>query len=1149
MEKREDNNVIITKAFNAMHPMLAAFVAQSLEGAYRQSDWWSVVLEIFSRSNYNLPASGKYDELVDSLDIAACLKIIDIKWADVFRQKFGSKKYRSYVNELLDIRNGIAHQNGNPMKDDDMERALDTMARVCEVFDKESAEQIREILRDLRYRNAPMQTAVTEASTIEVASSAVTVNKAKAENYTSSASNRLPSWRKVMVPHPDVVSGRYKTAEFAVDLQQIADGKGAFEYRDPVMFFERTYITASMQKLLVQALKRVTGQDGDPVIQLKTAFGGGKTHTMLALYHMLRGQVATEKLPSLKPILEEAGLEQLPKVNVAVLVGTALDPTKPKRPTDISGITVKTLWGEIVYQLAKASGNNELYNLIKASDLKSISPGSSTLREIFDTCGPCLILIDELVAYARKIYAGKDLPAGTFGSLMTFVQELTEAVKASKNSLVVASLPESERELVDEGGREALRTIEHYFGRVESIWKPIGAQEGFEVVRRRLFSKCSDESAKEDICRSFAAMYSEQSEQFPLEAKEADYDKRLLDCYPIHPELFDILYNDWAALPNFQRTRGVLRFMAALIHKLSEDQDPSPMIMPGSVAFGDKTIGDEMVKYLPDGESWPSIIHAEVDGKSSIPYKVDKKDWRYENTKAAQKVACAIMLGSAPEVGSQGVRGLDKKRLYLGTVQPGQQMSAFNDVLNILREESSYLYCSGERYWYDVHPTLQKLARERGSKIDSADIQVEIALRLRKLHQEKPLEGLHICPESSAEINDSQNVRLVILGLSFTYNNYESVNKDKATVNSALFDFMDSLLKTRGSGNRFNQNMLIFLAPGNDNYPTLKAAVTSYLAWKDIKEDAELNLDKNQQKEADQRVKAYNNTVDSCLKETYHWLLVPSTKQGEKQTNISWQPYNLGSGELIAKVVRELKDKELVVTKWTPEFFREEVLELFAKNSDNDSQALIVKKAWGQLCTYCYMSRLANYDVLEDCLKRGVASGCFAVASKRDEKGHFEGLKFEEEIFGVSLDHLLVSAEKARQQRQAEIEAAAEKAKNEQLATNTYNTIASGYTSNCSATYSTSSSANFTKQIETEKREPLKTHFYVCLDHIDRNRCNTTIREILSNIVENLTDNKDCELNLSFSVEANVQNGISIENARAIEENCKVLGLNDYEFN
>lgn len=407
METKEDNNVVITKAFNIMHPMLAAFVAQSLEKVYGQSGWWSVVLESLSRSNYSLPATGEYAELVDSLDFAACLKIIDIKWADVFRQKFGSKRYRSYVNELLDTRNGIAHQNGNPMKDDDMERALDTMARVCEIFDDESAEKIREILRDMRYRNAPEQKNIPEAPAAEVESKVATVNKAEGEKDNTVTSNCLPSWRNVMVPHPDVVSGRYKTAEFAVDLQQIADGKGAFEYRDPVMFFERTYITESMKKLLVQALKRVTGQDGDPVIQLKTAFGGGKTHTMLALYHMLQGKVAAEKLPVLKPILEEVGLDQLPKVNIAVLVGTALNPADTKRPPDFSGITVKTLWGEMVYQLAKASGNSELYKKIKGSDQKSISPGSSTLCEIFDTCGPCLILIDELVAYARKIYKKK----------------------------------------------------------------------------------------------------------------------------------------------------------------------------------------------------------------------------------------------------------------------------------------------------------------------------------------------------------------------------------------------------------------------------------------------------------------------------------------------------------------------------------------------------------------------------------------------------------------------------------------------------------------------------------------------------------------------------------------------------------------------
>ena len=149
-----------------------------------------------------------------------------------------------------------------------------------------------------------------------------------------SSASGLPSWRDVIEPHPDVAQGRYKNAEFAADLAQVSRGEGSYEYRDPVEFFARTYVTEGMSGLLVQGLKRVTGKDGEPVIQLKTAFGGGKTHSMLALYHAMRGNVSVDKVPNLKPVLAAAGLSALPRANVAVLVGTALDPTKSKRPVN-----------------------------------------------------------------------------------------------------------------------------------------------------------------------------------------------------------------------------------------------------------------------------------------------------------------------------------------------------------------------------------------------------------------------------------------------------------------------------------------------------------------------------------------------------------------------------------------------------------------------------------------------------------------------------------------------------------------------------------------------------------------------------------------------------------------------------------------------
>ena len=460
----------------------------------------------------------------------------------------------------------------------------------------EAKEEIRALYRKVRYGSEEGTTGVQENTT--------SVDELKAKKKEKIAAvlkenvgENLPSWRDVMEPHPDVAEGRYRAAEFAADLSQVARGEGAYEYRDPVEFFNRTYVTEGMKKLLVQALERVTGHGGEPVIQLKTAFGGGKTHSMLALYHMLRGKTNIDMIPVVRPALEEAGLTELPKANIAVLVGTAIDPAKRKNPPTLPGYTVSTIWGEMAFQLVTSAGKPELYGkYIREADRKGTSPGSEALKNLFNECGPCLVLMDELVAYAKKLYGKDDLPAGTYDNFVTFIQEITEAARASENSLVVASIPQSDIEIGGTAGQKVLETIEHTFGRMEAIWKPVAANEGFEVVRRRLFLKCKDMEARERVCEAFSTMYQENADAFPLEAKEVDYKKRLISSYPIHPEVFDRLYEDWATLENFQRTRGVLRLMAAVIHALWMANDASAMIMPGSIPLDTSSVRDELLR-------------------------------------------------------------------------------------------------------------------------------------------------------------------------------------------------------------------------------------------------------------------------------------------------------------------------------------------------------------------------------------------------------------------------------------------------------------------------------------------------------------------------------------------------------------------------
>src|SRR5205823_3497620 len=365
------------------------------------------------------------------------------------------------------------------------------------------------------------------------------------------------------------------------------------------------------KRLLVGAVQRLAGQGGDPVVDLQTNFGGGKTHSMLALYHLFSGTAPSE-LAGIDSVLQDAGAKKLPTAKRVVLVGNKISPGNPVIKSD--GTVVRTLWGELAWQL----GGKKAFERIQADDERATSPGD-VLRELMNEYGPCLILIDEWVAYARQLHDTSDLPAGSFETQFTFAQALTESAKLAKQCMLVISLPTSDVaspqaqtedvEVGGERGRAALDRLRNVIGRVEASWRPASAEEGFEIVRRRLFEPLVEQGqfvARDTVVRAFFDLYRTQHQEFPPECRDSDYEKRLKAAYPIHPEVFDRLYTDWSTLVKFQRTRGVLRLMAAVIHSLWEKGDRNPLIQPANIPIDDPRVQFELTRYLSD--NWVPII-------------------------------------------------------------------------------------------------------------------------------------------------------------------------------------------------------------------------------------------------------------------------------------------------------------------------------------------------------------------------------------------------------------------------------------------------------------------------------------------------------------------------------------------------------------
>ena len=643
------NRERVGRAFEALAAGLGPFVDREMRSVHGEG--W---LESFVESGSRGGAPGSLQ------DPAFCLRVMVEAWDSAFRSRL-TRSDRNLVFELRDVRNRWAHNDA--FNTDDTYRALDSIERILVAVDATDGESVGRSKTEL----------------MRLCYEAETRKAGALASATTGAVVGLRPWREVIVPHDDVAQGRYGLAEFAADLHQVAVGSGGAEYADPVEFFRRTYLTEGLRELLGEATRRLTGTGGVPVVDLQTTFGGGKTHTLIALWHLCSGTALSELPQELQDLVRTVGVDSLPSVTRAALVGTRIAPGQVSVKPD--GTEVATLWGELAWQLAGKDG----YALVAEADRTGTSPGDA-LSDLFKACSPCLVLIDEWVAYARQLYATDErLKGGSFEAHVSFAQALTEAARSTDQALLVVSLPASvgtgpadtgsgggggpSVELGGPGGAEALRRLRSVIGRVESSWRPASAEEGFEIVRRRLFKPldASQLADRDATARAFAESYRSQAAEFPAGCREPTYERRLRAAYPIHPELFDRLYEDWSTLERFQRTRGVLRLMAQVVGALWRSGDQSPLILPATVPLDDAPVASELARNLED--SWKPVMDADVDGPGSLPAQLDATYPNLGRYGAARKVARAVFLGSAPTVHSPH-RGVEAPRVRLGCAAP-----------------------------------------------------------------------------------------------------------------------------------------------------------------------------------------------------------------------------------------------------------------------------------------------------------------------------------------------------------------------------------------------------------------------------------------------------------------------------------------------
>jgi predicted AAA+ superfamily ATPase len=1066
------------------------------------------------------------------------LQVITEEWR-AFKDQL-SRAEQSFASELRDSRNRWAH--GDAFSADDTYRALDTMERLLTAAD--AAEQAAEV-RKLRLDG---QRAAIEAETRRTVRSAAGVEGLG-----------LKPWREVVRPHQDVASGNFSASEFAADLYFVSQGEGSREYVDPVEFFRRTYLTEGLKDLLSRAARRIGGDvNASPVVNLQTNFGGGKTHSMLALWHLLSGRELAEYPQELQELLAGHDIGSLgPKAARVALVGNHI--AAGKGSVKPGGTQVRTLWGELAWQLGASRGGQigaaEAFGIVADADATRSNPGAS-LHQLIAAHAPCLILIDEWVAYARQLYGRDDLDGGSFDTQFTFAQTLTEVVKSVPGAMLVVSIPASSETPSDEererggsdievggrNGREALARLQQVIRRTADQWRPASHRESFEIVRRRLFED-PDAAARADIgvvARTFTEFYARHRGEFPSGVAEPGYEERVRAAYPIHPELFDRLYQDWSTLPRFQRTRGVLRLMSAVIYALWQAGDAAPLIMPGGVPLDSERVRSELTQYLED--DFKPVIDADIDGDAATPAGVDRDRPTLGQRKVTRRIARAIFLGSAATL-KAAHKGIEQPSIWLGVAVPGDTVGNFGSALHLLSDRATYLYSDADRYWYDTQATIGRVARDYADRLRERpeDVWAEITGRLSKheLGARGAFARVQIGSDDTGDIADDPAARLVV-----AHPRYHHSRGDEA---STAMMFAHRGLETRGSSQRVNRNMVVFLAADAKRMEELSEAVRDYLAWDNIAGRVEeLDLTAQQAAQARTRCETADKTVALRIADAYHWVLVPVQPQPDRP--VTWD------------VVRADGAKERLAERASDKLCQADLLRIVhgarSIRYDLDNRLasvwqhghIRVGELWGYYCRHPYLPRLRDRAVLDDGIL-GVANEltweaeAFAVATGYDEQaGRFTGLAVphSDTIGQVTDQTLLVRPDIALAQRDREITERAA------AATGTAGT-GTGMDTSDDGTSETPATSGAGVTPQPEPAGPKNTRFFGVAT-ISPDRYARDLTRLSQEIIQHLAAPDGVDLQIRVEISAHKQDGYPDDKVRNVTENARTLKFETYGF-
>lgn len=797
----------------------------------------------------------------------------------------------------------------------------------------------------------------------------------------------LPNWRQGARPHQDIRDNQVSEALFAVNLSRAIAHEGADEYRDPKLFFERTHLTRTLKSLVWDVLQTLRGEPGgNSVIHLQTNFGGGKTHAELALYHLLCSPEKVLAVPHVAALLNGGAPSVgngVPQAAVAAL--PCADLYAGGREVK-EGFTLHTLWGEMAYRLGGDKAGAGLYQLIRDSDELRAAPGVAKLREVLTKAGPNLILIDELLHYVDKAAAIRVGDSNLGSQTLGFLRELTEAVDSVEHSVLVASITASKMEdlqvLGDEDAQLTLAKLEDILRRVEDSRTPIEGTEIYDVVRTRLFQEVDAEIARQ-VTTLYAQFYrsSPWKDLLPPLSRDAGYEELLHKSYPFHPSIVQVLYERWGSRPQFQLTRGTLRFLAHLLAYLwsvdAHERASDPLVQLCDVELADEDVRAEAIRVA--GSEWEAVIGTDIaaaeKGGQSLSRRADlERGGLYTQQRLIQGVATSVFMFTH---GGQQDKPTPQADVRLAVARPSVPLSDLNQAFDDCKARLYYYYEENGGTLFKTEPNPNKVLADERANVQTDDARRQVETVVEEVVGDSDLLHVNLYGfqhgrvQEPGDVPDDGGLQLVVLPPRLT--------ATKGRVSGRTADVLDEIGDNYGPRLRMNRNMVLYLVPDSDYVSGAIERAMDWIAAENVKGDAGLmeRFSESQRETVRARAVSAKNDTKDHVRKAYNTLLLPSGSGAREPFELSYVPPGKA---VLEQAEEELLSKGKIHREFNPALLDGRWASLWPKTAT----VITTMGLWEKFTRQGQSPILTSLEVLQETIRQGVERELFGYGLLHD---------------------------------------------------------------------------------------------------------------------------------------------------------------------